>query len=306
MQAKSPGRGERSLATLLGAAALGSACATTGAAWLEGPSDADDPGEFAPPAPPEGSDPEPARRRYGLAPRSLGAPPPVDEVEDAPESAPRPAAVGRSLGTFRNTYYDFPAERDFEGALVELKDARCKTIGEVPRGFHDAVCVQGSGMLANGSTISFAKRDCECAAICPRTSQRICFEALDPRTYPWGRGATGGPITPLLTVAVDSAEIPLGTPLYIPEYDGLPRDEARTTAHDGCFLAQDRGSRVRGKHVDVFTGHEAMTRLWNQLVPSNRGVTVLLESPRCARGEVPAEPPPPPAPRARPKAEAGR
>src|SRR5262245_29215310 len=32
---------------------------------------------------------------------------------------------GKVLGTFRNTYYDFPSETDFEGAPVALKNARC-------------------------------------------------------------------------------------------------------------------------------------------------------------------------------------
>jgi 3D (Asp-Asp-Asp) domain-containing protein len=131
--------------------------------------------------------------------------------------------------------------------------------------------------------VSFAKRDCECAELCPRTGQHICFDELDPKAYPWGRGATGRAITPLLTVAVDSDLIPLDTPVYIPEYDGIPRDPGRSTVHDGCFIAQDRGVRVKGEHVDVFTGHREITALWNSLVPSNRGVTVIVDHPRCAR-----------------------
>jgi 3D (Asp-Asp-Asp) domain-containing protein len=87
----------------------------------------------------------------------------------------------------------------------------------------------------------------------------------------------------LLTVAVDSDVIPLETPIYIPEFEGLPRDTEKTAVHDGCFIAQDRGLKVRGEHVDVFTGDPTMTRLWNGLVPSNRGVTVILDSPKCAR-----------------------
>jgi hypothetical protein len=42
---------------------------------------------------------------------------------------------------------------------------------------------------------------------------------------------------------------------------------------------------VQGQHVDIFTGEERLTRLWNDLVPSNRGVTVFLDSPYCARVE---------------------
>jgi 3D (Asp-Asp-Asp) domain-containing protein len=140
-------------------------------------------------------------------------------------------------------------------------------------------------MLSSGATVSFARRDCECAEVCPRTNQRICFDALDPAQFPWGRGATGHAITPLLTVAVDSAVVPLGTAVYVPEYDGVPRDPSASGQHDGCFIAQDRGVRVKGKHIDVFTGHESVTRLWNQLVPSNKGVTVVVDNPRCARAQ---------------------
>jgi 3D (Asp-Asp-Asp) domain-containing protein len=87
----------------------------------------------------------------------------------------------------------------------------------------------------------------------------------------------------LLSVAVDSDRIPLDTPVYIPEYDGVPRDASGSATHDGCFIAQDRGVRVKGDHIDVFTGHREITTLWNRLVPSNRGVTVILDSPHCAR-----------------------
>jgi 3D (Asp-Asp-Asp) domain-containing protein len=148
------------------------------------------------------------------------------------------------------------------------------------------VCVQGSGILSSGSTVSFAKRDCECASICPRTQQRICFDELDPKSYPWGRGATGRAITPELTVAVDSDVIPLETPIYIPEFDGVPRSRDGRATHDGCFIAQDRGVRVKGNHVDLFTGQRSVTELWNALVPSNKGVTVVLDSPRCARAQA--------------------
>jgi 3D (Asp-Asp-Asp) domain-containing protein len=208
-------------------------------------------------------------------------------VQTAVERAPVPSKLeGRVLGTFRNTYYDFPSEQDFQGENVPLKNPKCGTIREVPRGFYEAVCVQGSGMLGSGSTVSFAKRDCECAEVCPRTKQRICFDALEAAQFPWGRGATGHPITPLLTVAVDTDVIPMNTPLYVPEFDGLPRDAAGKSAHDGCFLAQDRGLRIKGKHLDVFTGHTSITKLWNQLVPSNKGVTVVLDTPRCARAST--------------------
>lgn len=206
------------------------------------------------------------------------------EAPDAVPSASPPHAEGRggrSLGTFRNTYYDFPREDAFEGAGVALMSASCTKIATVARGFHDAVCVQGSGRLKTGATVSFAKRDCACAELCPRTAQKICFEALDAAKFPFGRGSLGQAITPLVTVAVDASVVPLGTPLYLPAFDGLALEEG-APPHDGCFRAEDRGSRVVGSHVDVFTGDPSVTKLLNARVPSNLGVDVFVDTPRCA------------------------
>lgn len=212
----------------------------------------------------------PAARTIGGEPASKDGPRPLDGLA---------AAGGRVLGVFRNTYYDFPRESDFSGPQVAVKNARCETIAMVPRGFHDAVCVQGSGALARGGTISFAKRDCACAELCPRTDQHICFESLDASRFPWGRGAAGAPITPLRSVAADTRVLPMGTVIYIPELDGA---RGATGTSDGCFVVEDRGLKVQGEHVDIFTGHPTQTAALNAQVPSNQGVTVVVDSARCA------------------------
>jgi 3D (Asp-Asp-Asp) domain-containing protein len=270
------------------------ACSTAGSVWMAQPlTDGDDSLEGADPL--TGADPSPPAPKGTAAPtrRILGPPPTlarpvvnIDSNAHPPRLPPTPGPLeGRVLGSFKNTYYDFPNEADYQGPTVGLMNAECRTIKSVPRPFYEAVCVQGSGRLTNGTTVSFNRRDCGCAEVCPRTGQRICFDALDIASYPWGRGATGQAITPLLTVAVDTEVIPINTPVYIPEFDGLPRDPDYRAMHDGCFIVQDRGVGVKGAHIDVFTGHPAMTRLWNKLVPSNKGVTVVVDSPRCARAE---------------------
>lgn len=249
-----------------------SGCHTAGSDWMNQPlPGAADPWAEAEPAV------GPASAEPGV-PRSEPA---ARRAAAAPAGAPAAADAGRSLGRFRNTYYDFPSEGDFSGESVSLMDASCTQIKRVPVEFHDAVCVQGSGNLTTGVTVSFAKRDCECARTCPRTGQKICFEALSRNDFPWGRGALGKAITPLVTVAVDDTVIPMHTVLYIPEFDGLPRDAAQSAFHDGCFIAQDRGLKVKGQHIDVFTGQSSVTSLWNGLVPSNQGVTVVLDAPNC-------------------------
>lgn len=284
---KGRNRAASSAAALAGAVAI-FGCNTAGSDWMAQPLE----GELTAPPPPlepgEGHQ-EPRPPRHAPRTRVIGAP--ASEPPSFDAGAPGGTTVvssrgldGKPLGTFKNTYYDFPSESDYEGETVSLMNAQCKPIAGVARGFYESVCVQGSGTLKSGGTVSFARRDCECAALCPRSGQHICFDLLDRAKFPWGRGAMGKPITPLVSVAVDSDVIPLGTPLYIPEYDGIPRDPSGTASHDGCFLAEDRGLAVKGKHVDVFTGHRDITQLWNRLVPTGRGVTVLLDSPRCKRG----------------------
>lgn len=203
-------------------------------------------------------------------------------LRDLGDGVPRAILTGAAPEElYRNTYYDFPSET--AGAKdATIFDAACAPITKVTTAFHDRVCVQGSGRLEDGATVSFAKRDCACAAICPRTGQKLCFERLDPKRFPSGRGATGKPITPLYTVAVDSSVIPLGTRLFVPELVGLPRPDG--TKHDGCFLAEDRGLKIVGRQIDFFTGDPANTARWNALVPSNRGVHAVKDDPRCRAG----------------------
>jgi len=219
------------------------------------------------------------------SPSPLAPPSATGQTDEAIEIALQgagatPARAFKNGERFRNTYYDFPKE-DAGAKDAAIYDATCALLANVTREFHDRVCVQGSGRLSTGETVSFAKRDCACADVCPRTSQKICFERLDPARFPAGRGALGKPITPLRTVAVDSSVIPLGTTLFIPEFKGVALPTGGR--HDGCFVAEDRGLSVQGAHVDVFTGHKEITKLWNRLVPSNSGVTIVIDSPRCSR-----------------------
>ncbi len=276
------------VAALAALASLVTACNTAGSAWMAQPLD----GELTPPPAPEATQSERAPSTARRSTRTLvigeaQLPATAGAAQDGSGythvGPAKPPLVGNVLGTFKNTYYDFPSEGDFEGATIDLMNAQCQPISSVPRAFYESVCVQGSGTLRAGGTVSFAKRDCACAAECPRTGQRICFDLLDKAQFPWGRGAMGKAITPLVTVAVDSSVIALGTSLYIPEYDGIARDAHGRSTHDGCFVAEDRGLAVKGQHVDVFTGSREITLLWNRLVPTGKGVTVVIDSPRCVR-----------------------
>lgn len=225
------------------------------------------PARLAPRAPDPEALPSPAR--------PVAAPAPSRALP-----SPASGGAGPDATVFGNTYYDFPVEQSGP-ADTPLYTTRCELITVVPASFHDRLCVQGSGQLASGETVSFAARDCACASLCPRTRQRICFEVLDPARFPCGRGATGRPITPLRTVAVDPAVIPMGKVLFIPEFVGVPRADG--APHDGCFVAEDQGLAIRGHRIDVFAGDEGTRRLWDAAVPSHRGVHVFAGEARCPR-----------------------
>jgi hypothetical protein len=80
------------------------------------------PGQSAPPAPAE-----PSRFDTRVIGGAVEGRPREGEVRQEP-------LRGKVLGTFRNTYYDFPNETEFKGDKVPLRDARCGTIGQVPGG----------------------------------------------------------------------------------------------------------------------------------------------------------------------------
>ncbi|UQA59518.1 3D domain-containing protein [Polyangium aurulentum] len=276
----------RTLALLVAACVSGAACVTVaGGTWVQGEEEAARSPEHrgwskdrAPRATPEARAIEERPLDPLARPEAPEQPAEVVAIADSGAKGGSKGPAFRNGERFRNTYYDFPREGDGQKDAA-IYDASCSLIANVTRDFHDSVCVQGSGRLGTGETVSFAKRDCTCAALCPRTGQKICFERLDPARFPTGRGALGKAITPLRTVAVDSTVIPLGTVLFIPEFRGLALPDG--SRHDGCFVAEDRGMKVTGRQIDVFTGDPALTARLNAIVPSNQGVRVHADDPRC-------------------------
>ena len=87
------------------------------------------------------------------------------------------------------------------------------------------------------------------------------------------------PLVPFRSVAVDRSMVPLGTWLYIPE---LGRRLGRTRrASDGCFVADDTGSAIKGRKLDLFIGFRGA---WERLRvgPRPTRVRVYLNHPKCA------------------------
>jgi 3D domain len=144
-------------------------------------------------------------------------------------------------------------------------------IGAYPAAFIKSLLMEGSGVLSDGRVINYSGR-------C-RFGVGTCYEPLDEAEYPYGRGAGRRPLVPFKSVAVDPRLVPLGEPLYIPEFDGLAMPDGRL--HDGCVRADDTGGNIKRRKMDFFVVDRAAFR---ELLDSLHGiiwVTPHIEHPRC-------------------------
>ena len=65
----------------------------------------------------------------------------------------------------------------------------------------------------------------------------------------------GCKVVPMRTLAVDKNIIPRRTVVFIKETVGLKMPDGQ--AHDGYWYASDVGGAIKGKRVDLYTGHGA-------------------------------------------------
>jgi 3D (Asp-Asp-Asp) domain-containing protein len=71
-------------------------------------------------------------------------------------------------------------------------------------------------------------------------------------TGAFGDGTQGYKLVPWRTVAVDPKIVAFGTLLFVPDAVGQKMPDG--SIHDGFFFAADEGGKIRGWHIDVFTG----------------------------------------------------
>jgi 3D (Asp-Asp-Asp) domain-containing protein len=159
------------------------------------------------------------------------------------------------------------ADRD----AVELYTPRGLFLAAVPDRFAWELRMEGSGLLSDGRIINYAGA-CD-------YGYGTCFEALDIKRFPFGRGARRRTLTPFKSVAVDPLVVPLGDPLYIPELDGIPLPDG--SVHDGCVRADDTGGGIKKQKMDFFVVTYGnfrilLSELWNRQV-----ITPHVQAPRC-------------------------
>jgi len=175
------------------------------------------------------------------------------EREQTPDASPQVDAKPVDLGTpgaergsFQLTYYWVTAEEDFTGtADTSIYDPSGALLDTVPAAFVSSLDTEGTGRLRDGRVLNVAG---SCVG------HAHCYQAVDAQ-HPWGVGVQDRALVPFRTIAVDPKVIPYGTPLYIPELDGvaMPGDASwGGFVHDGCVIAGDTGGAIVGMHIDFF------------------------------------------------------
>jgi len=141
----------------------------------------------------------------------------------------------------------------------------------IPEKFAWGLRLEGSGLMRDGRVINYT-------GPC-RFGYGTCFEQLDIKDHPFGRGAGQRPLIPFKSVAVDPRIVKIGEPIYIPEFDGLTLPDG--SLHDGCVRADDTGGGIKKRKMDFFVVTYGNFRM---LLDQLNGVTWMtphVESPRC-------------------------
>lgn len=181
-------------------------------------------------------------------------------------------AGGHRLGEFQMSVYWLAHEKWFRGPRRAPLYAGKKRVAWVNTRFAKAVRMQGSGILRNGWLVQY-RSTC-------RYKGRFCLRVrvLSRRRFPAGVGAAGRPLRALRSLAVDTRQIAFGTKLYIPALAQLLRRKG--AKHNGCFVAHDRGGRIRGARLDLFAGTRSTYRRYLKgRLPKK--VQVYIDHPRC-------------------------
>lgn len=151
------------------------------------------------------------------------------------------------------TYYWVTAESDYSGAAdTPLCDSQANILAMVPAAFASALRIEGTGRLGDGRLLNVSD-----SGPCPAggaTTTR--YSVVDEMKYPWGIGVKGWALQPYRSVAVDPAVIPYGTPLYVPDFDGILAPGSYGFVHDGCVIAEDTGGGIDGAHIDFFVAEK--------------------------------------------------
>ncbi len=173
----------------------------------------------------------PARTDMGMPPAWLFA-----EVSTA-----KPVTTARYLGKFKLTFYWVVEEKDYpKRSVVPLYSVDGKLVGRFCPNFIKDFKIESAARLRNGLCISYLKK---------QNRVKIVDRFL---------GYGGYRLSELKSIAVDTSIIPLGSKVYIPQFEGVKINNQEL---NGIFYAHDIGSTVKGRHIDLFLGNKDYMRV---------------------------------------------
>lgn len=154
---------------------------------------------------------------------------------------------------------------------VELYTPAGYYFGRVPERFAWSLRLEGSGIMRDGRIINYT-------GPC-KYGYGTCFEQLDVHEHPFGRGNKGRPLIPFKSVAIDPRLVPIGEPLYIPEFDGMVLPDG--SIHDGCVRADDTGGGIKKRKMDFFVVTYGNFRFLLDQLLNVTWITPHIQAPRC-------------------------
>ncbi len=166
--------------------------------------------------------------------------------------------------------------------MSEIYTASDLFIGRVSAKFACSLVLEGSGLMMDDRVLNYTgpcKYGYVSAASKNRKLPATCFEQLDVKKFPFGRGAGQLPLIPFKSVAVDRSVIAIGEPLYIPEFDGLQLPDG--SIHDGCVRADDTGGGIKKRKMDFFVVTYGNFRFLLDQLLGVSWITPHIEAPRC-------------------------
>ncbi len=172
----------------------------------------------------------------------------------------------------REEDFDEPDELDrADPDAVDLYTREGFFLGAFPEKYVWHLRMEGSGLLLDGRVLNYAGR-CNYGT-------GTCYEQLDVTTHPFGRGAGRRPLVPFKSVAVDPRLVPIGEPLYLPEFDGMRLPDG--SVHDGCVRGDDTGGGIKLRKLDFFVVTYGNFRFLLQELWGVIWVTPHIQAPRC-------------------------
>lgn len=162
-------------------------------------------------------------------------------------------------------------EKIADDTWVELYTRDGYFIGRYTERFAWALRLEGSALMADGRVINYAGK-CN-------YGYGTCYQQLSVEEHPFGRGAGIRPLIPFKSVAIDPRLVPIGEPLYIPEFDGMLLPDG--SLHDGCVRADDTGGGIKKRKMDFFVVTYGNFRFLLDQLQGVTWITPHIEAPRC-------------------------